>query len=379
MLNEFNTRFLSVWLRKRLVVHVLRTLFGVFLTKNTSYLALALALVGCSAPAQIRDLQVAESQERSGEYPKALDSYRSAQTSCSKVKSNRRRRDSCAAAHLQYAELLVTMNRKRDAIAAYRAAEEELAHSPPAAAQASYSAGLLYLDLQEEKQAYEFLWRTVTQYPGEAFAADAVKRLLRNGRQVAPKQLFAEFEKLSDRMRGTAIDDNLLRAMADLQEKELGSPKLALYYYDRLTQLYRQSGFYDDALWYGAQLSRNMGDAPGAVSRLRKLLATREVAFGAGSYFSLWLDNGQLELGIVLRDDLSDFAGAIKAFSQLSSDYPASVLKDDALFERAVTKARAKQIQEACKDLAKLRKDYPDSKYELSRAPKLRSELDCSL
>lgn len=340
---------------------------------------LSLTLAACSAPAQIRDLQIAETQEQSGDYAKALDSYRAAQLSCSKVKSNRRRRDSCAAAHMQYAELLVTMDRKRDAIAAYRAAEVELSHSPPAASQACYSTGLLYLDLQEEEKAYEFFWRTVTQYPSEAFAADAVKHLLRHGRAIAPKELFAEFEKLSDRMRGSKIDDNLLRAMADLQEKELGSKKLALYYYDRLTELYRESGFYDDALWYGAQLSRDMGDGPGAVSRLRKLLATREVAFGAGSYFSVWLDNGQLELGIVLRDDIGDLRGAIKAFSKLPSDYPASVLKDDALFERAVTKARAKQIQGACKDLAKLRKDYPDGKYELSLAPKLRSELDCSL
>ncbi|MBL4636360.1 MAG: tetratricopeptide repeat protein [Kofleriaceae bacterium] len=350
--------------------------------KLTLIAALAMTAVivaACSAPAQIRELQVAESQERSGDYEKALESYRSAQITCTTVSSRRRRRDSCAAAHMQYAELLVTMSRKQEAITAYREAEKELTHSPPAAAQASYSAGLLYLDLGNDTAAYEHFWRTVTDYPAEAFAADAVKQLLRHGRSVAPKELFLEFEKLRESLSGTQIDDNLLRSMADLQEKELDSPKVALFYYDRLVKLYRQSGFYDDALWHGARISRSLGDPQGAVTRLRKLLGTREVAFGAGSYFSLWLDNGQLELGIVLRDDLQDYEGAIRAFSRLPSDYPASILKDDALFERAVTKARAKRTKDACKDLAKLRKSYPDGKYELSKAPKLRSALGCSL
>jgi hypothetical protein len=34
----------------------------------------------------------------------------------------------------------------------------------------------------------------------------------------------------------------------------------------------------------------------------RNELATREVAFGAGSYFSIWLDDAQLELGKILLE-----------------------------------------------------------------------------
>ncbi len=344
-----------------------------------TFLLLCTASLACSAPAQIRDLQVAEDQERSGQREEALQSYRSAQVSCHHVSSRRKRADACSAAYMQYAELLVTMGRITEAITAYHDAESELQSRPAAAAQACYAAATLYLQNDDHKRAYTYLWKAVTDYPNESFATDAVKTLVFDGRKRAPKALYAQMQKLSDTLSKTQIADNLLRGMADLQEHEFSSPQKALQHYDQLVALYRHSGFYDDALWHGARISRQSGDARGAVKRLRKLLSTREVAFGAGSYFSLWLDNAQLELGLVLRDDLQDYPAASKAFSKLPSDYPASILKDDALFERAVTKARAKMPEAACKDLQKLHKEYPDGKYELLEAPKLRASLGCSL
>jgi TolA-binding protein len=99
------------------------------------------------------------------------------------------------------------------------------------------------------------------------------------------------------------------------------------------------------------------------VTRLRGLLATREVALGAGSYFSIWLDDAQLLLGVVLRDDLHDLRGAAAAFERLPKDYPASILRDDALFELAVTRKQAGDQTGACNAIAKLVKLEPDSKY----------------
>jgi hypothetical protein len=132
----------------------------------------------------------------------------------------------------------------------------------------------------------------------------------------------------------------------------------------------------DDARWHAARLSRAVGDSKGAAQRLRALLATREVALGAGSYFSIWLDNAQLELGKVLRDDLKDLPGAIAAFRQLPKHYPASILKDDALYELAVTLAAANKPTDACRAVADLRKQSPDSKY-LDDAGALAAELKC--
>ena len=133
--------------------------------------------------------------------------------------------------------------------------------------------------------------------------------------------------------------------------------------YDRIPVDYPESGLRDDARWHAARISRALGDPAGAAARLRALLATREVARGAGSYFSIWLDDAQLELGRVLRDELGDLAGAEAALRRLPRDYPASIRKDDALYELAVTQARAGARARACETLARLAKEAPDSKY----------------
>tara|TARA_R110002096_G_scaffold434832_5_gene658258 strand:- start:61866 stop:62918 length:1053 start_codon:yes stop_codon:yes gene_type:complete len=342
-------------------------------------MATLLCIASCSAPAQIRDLRNAEANERSGHHEQALIDYRAAQKRCHSIDSPRMRRQSCAAAHLQYAELLVTMDRKREAIEAYRDAEAELSGNEAAAAQACYAASLVYDALGDTKKSYELRWKTVTNYPNEGFAADAMKRILQDGRTRAPEELRRELQRLSASLAHTQISDNILEALAQLEEAEFSSPKTALHYYDMLVQAHPGSGFFDDALWHGARLARSLGDGEGAARRLRKLLSTRVVALGAGSYFSVWLDNAQLELGLVLRDDLADFDGAIAAFATLPSDYPASLLRDDALYERAVTRAKAGDKNTACKDLSKLGKKYPESRYQLEAAPKLRAELGCVL
>ena len=128
-----------------------------------------------------------------------------------------------------------------------------------------------------------------------------------------------------------------------------------------------------------AELERYLAAHRRTVDRtLRALLKTREVAFGAGSYFSVWLDDAQLELGKVLRDDLHDYPGAVAAFRRLPADYPASILQDEALWETAVTFDVAGDPTSACKELAKLKKKWPDSKYELDLAPALAAKLGCS-
>ncbi len=332
----------------------------------------------CSAPAQIRDLSAAEEHERSGQVEEALRSYRAAQKSCTKLSNSRRRKSSCASAHLQYAQLLASEKRLEEAIAAYQDAEAILTTRPDQA-QACYAAALAYWELGQDKQAYQYLWRTLTFYPEQQFAADALKYLLRDGRERAPEDLRAQLSALSNSLAGSKVADNLLVALAELEENEFHAPRKALAYYDELVAQHRSSGFYDDALWHGARLSHELGDDKGAVSRLRTLLSTREVAIGAGSYFSVWLDDAQLRLGVLLRDGVGDKEAAIRAFAKLPSDYPASILRDDALYERAVTKSQLGRTEDACKDLAKLQHKYADSKYELEKAPKLRLQLHCAL
>lgn len=327
-------------------------------------LAVALWAVACSAPGPIPELTDAERREKAGDHEGALRAYREAQESCQRVDDLRRRRAACSEAHLGRAELLVDLDRREEAARAFEATAAALgADDPATAARATLRAGQLRLDLGQDEQAYRLLWRVVTDWPDEAFAGDALIVLLRDGRGRDAAQLYDVLAQLHARIGASQLGDNLLYAMADLAERERDDAALARSHLDRIPVDHPKSGLRDDAWWNAARLSRALGDPAGAAERLRALLATREVAWGAGSYFSVWLDDAQLELGRVLRDELGDLPAAMAAFKQLPKHYPASILKDDALHELAITQDKAGDHAGACETLKKLAKQSPDSKY----------------
>lgn len=324
---------------------------------------LGAALAACSAPATLTDLKVAERRERAGDVDGAAAAYRAAQVSCARVASPRHRRAACRDALLGEAEVLEHAGRADAAIAAYLAIPAKAPGDAETGAIATYRAGTLELAAGRARDAWTHLWAVVTRYPDEPTAGDAVRALLADGRGRDPRALATTLEGLRASLARTGVADNLLWTLADLAEHELADPRRARDLYDAIYRTYPKSGLRDDARWHAARLSRALGDPRGAADRLRGLLATREVALGPGSYFSIWLDDAQLELGKVLRDDLHDDAGAAAAFRRLSVDYPASILRDDALYELAVTLAHAGDRAGACAAVAALIAQAPDSKY----------------
>jgi tetratricopeptide (TPR) repeat protein len=340
-------------------------------------LVVAALHAACSAPALLGDLAAAEGEERAGRPEAALTAYLAAQTSCRRIDNPRYRRDACAQAHLQRAELLEDLGRTAEAAEAYAAAPAALDHDPIPSANATYRAGRLYLALGDDRRGYQLLWQTITDYPDVVHAVDALRLVVADGRRRNPTQLYQVLEGLIEPLAGNEVSDNILYALAELAEEELRRPDVALAYCDRIAAEYRRGGLYDDALWHGARLARAAGDGRGAAARLRRLLATREVSYGVGSYFSAWLDDAQLELGRVLRDDLGQPRRALAAFARLPRHYPASILRDDARFESAETWARLGDRARACHELARLADEWPESRYQIERAPALRDRLDC--
>jgi len=348
---------------------------------------IAIVLVACSAPAPLPELARAERAERAGKTDDALAAYRAAQRTCTGIEGERRRHELCGQALIGEAQVLADAGRTDEAIAAYAAIPERAGGDPPPSAQGLFRAGQLALDRASQKtppddagvaEAWKLLWRVVTDYPDEAFAGDATALLLRDGRGRDAKALFEQLGTLVGALDESKVADNLLWSMADLAEHELGDKAAARALYDRIDEDHPDSGLRDDAYWHAAHLSRELGDPQGAVTRLRAFLKTREVAIGAGSYFSIWLDDSQLFLGQILRDDLHDNAGAAAAFRQLGLDYPASILRDDAEIELAETLAIAGDKDGACAALARLRQQWPDSKFNSERAPALRTKLGCA-
>lgn len=325
--------------------------------------ALGLAvLLGCSAPATLPELVTADHRAEAGDIDGAVSAYRAAQAKCGRLRPVRRATSACSDALLGEGEVLERGNRKNEAIAVYLAVPGKTA-DPVTASTATYRAGELLLEAGKTVDAWTALWKVVTDWPDEPVAADALRSLLDDGRHRDARALADQISKLITPLVETQIADNLVFALADLDEHELANPQAARAFYDRIPADYPKSGLRDDARWKAANLSRELHDPQGAVVRLRALLATREVSFGAGSYFSIWLDDAQLLLGQILRDDLHDLPGAAAAFRKLPKDYPASILRDDALYELAVTLAAAGDHAGACTAMADLKKLEPDSKY----------------
>ena len=322
-----------------------------------------LSAISCSAPATLPELVVAEKRADAGDVDGAVAEYRVAQESCKKLEPARRAKAACGDALLGEAETLEHARRTQQAIDAYLAIPGRVDDDPVTAAIAEYRAGDMLLHAKQTVPAWTALWKVVTDYPDEPPAADALKLLLDDGRKRDPKALAEQIAKLMTPLADTKVADNLLWSLADLTEHELANPAGARALYDRIPVDYPDSGLRDDARWFAAKISRDLGDPKGAVERLRALLATREVAFGAGSYFSIWLDDAQLELGRILRDDLHDLPGAIAAFRRLPKDYPASILRDDALYEIAVTFHQMNDQAATCAAVHDLEKFDKDSKY----------------
>jgi len=331
--------------------------------RRAAAFAIAFATFGCSAPATLPELAQAETRADSGDVEGAVAAYQLAQQRCHRLQPPRRAKAACGDALLGEAETLERAHQDDRALETYSAIPPRTVDDPTTAATATYRAGALALRLGRVTQAWTALWKTVTDWPDEAIAADALSLLLTDGRTRDPRALADEIGKLLTSLAETDVADNLVWSLADLEAHELDNPAAARALYDRIPVDYPNSGLRDDARWFAAQLSRQLGDPAGAVERLRALLATREVAFMAGSYFSIWLDDAQLQLGQILRDDRHDPKGAIAAFRRLPKDYPDSILRDDALYELAMTLEQTGDHAGACAAAADLVKLEPDSKY----------------
>jgi tetratricopeptide (TPR) repeat protein len=325
--------------------------------------ALVVAAVACSAPALPADLGLGYERDAAGDTEGALAAFRRAQKPCDEPTPSRVEREDCARALIGEAETLEHAERYDEAIKAYAAIPDRTGGSPPPSSQALWRAGRLSYEADRVPEAAAFLWRLVTEYPDEAFAGDAVGFIVTRTRTVDAKTLWARLSELYPSLDHTAVADNILWALADLAEHEMADPMAARELYDRIPRDHPDSGLRDDARWNAARISRANGDPKGAVERLRALVATREVSIGAGSYFSVWLDDAQLELGRVLRDDLHDLPAASAAFEKLPKDYPRSILIDDALDELATTELARGNPAGACRAAARLLKKDPESRF----------------
>jgi tetratricopeptide (TPR) repeat protein len=344
------------------------------LTRLGPPLALAL-LVACSATPTPRGLVRAEELERAGRDDEAVVAFdEAAAVECD---GGERRARWCASALHGAAAARARTGRPEEAAAAFERIPAAVPSLPEAGAAALVAAARLWLELGQDARAYDLYWLVLTRSPATSAADDALRNVLADGRRRDARQLHGVLAELYARLFATPIGDNLLWALATLAREELGDDRAALEACDRMAVAHPDSPLLDDALWQGALLARAAGDAAGAERRLRALLRTRERSLVVGSYHSMHLDDAQLELARLLRDELGRPRDALAELARLPAHYPDSVLVDDALFETAATHAGLGDLPAACRALAALRTRFPESRYEVAEAPALRARLGC--
>ncbi|HKA90869.1 MAG TPA: tetratricopeptide repeat protein [Haliangiales bacterium] len=329
----------------------------------------ALFVAACSAAPVSKDLALAESLERAGRREEAIAAYREAQRGCDPER--------CGEAYRGEASLVEDSGDAARAARLWQAMPERLPWDKQTSAAGLKNAAMLYLGLGEDARAYDLLWRTIATYPDEAAADDALRIVVADGRRRNPRQLLEALDRLYRGLARTGLGDNLLWEEAIVLHEDLHDEPRALATLDRLVAIYPQSPTLDEALWLAGQIARGLGDAAGALRRLRLLLATREPPNRIGSYISPYLPKSQMTIGLILRDDLRRPADAIPELRRVISNFPESIYLDDSLYEIAVAYDRLGDRAGVCRTLGELATQYPESKYELERAPELAARHRC--
>jgi TolA-binding protein len=334
--------------------------------------AVVIATAACR-PAQLPEpLRRAAELERRGKDREALAAYDGLLRSC-------RERDAlpCRIAGLRAAEALERLGRRREALDRYLALRRETRDRETAARAQDRAAELLERG-GRPREALRLSRGVIESFPGEVAAEDALRRLLRIQRFVLKRpdgetarillELFRELE-------ATALGDNLLYEAAALYRRNQRRDE-ALALLDRLAARYPRSPLRDDALWHAGQLCEERADWEGALLRYGRLLATRRDALLLGSYDSVFLDDAQLRIGVLLLERRNDPRGALAAFALLRDDFPTSTLRDDAELWIAEVHRRRGDRGAACQALARLLRRFPDGNQTL-RARELLRTLSC--
>jgi len=343
------------------------------ITARARVAAVALAAVaGCSGAPLPADFAHAQSFE-STDPDRARSLYDALAARCA---HERLPHDDCALVAVRRAELDESAARFADAEREWLRAADVTTQPRTAARALQRAADVAHADLHDDATAAALAWRTVETYPDEIPADDALKLAIRIDEPRDWQALAARLAALYPRVVKFDAGDNVLfeRGML-LARHDRAADAIAIF--DQLADAYPHSSLRDDGLWRAAELLRKSGDFDGALRHLRRILASRKDAIITGSYNYLQLDDAQLLVGRIYLDDLHDPARAAEAFELLADDYPASTLRDDALYDLARAKQEQHDTAAACRALARLLKQFPDGN-RVRAARSLLQELACT-
>ncbi len=323
---------------------------------------LACALLAGCAPSLPRPYQearaAAERTYVAGRYDEAaqhwLDAARSAKT-------NRDRHEAMYRAAASYERA----GRHDEADAIYK----QIAGGSPHADRAARSAYELAVDEIRRGNAdkgYAMLQAFIVKYPGSGVAKPALYRLLAwKDESGGPPAVLAYLrQELIPRLdKGELAEQVQFNVARTLQQAGSLADAKRQYLYVAARFPYPVGALWDDALWEVSMIDEQQGDYRGAIAVLQRMLAEQEPSSMTGTYQRPRYAPARFRIAVLYRDRLHDDAAARRAFHDVWTHHPTSLLRDDALWNEALLARKAGDESAVCHVLGELADGMPDSRY----------------
>ncbi|MET0342054.1 MAG: tetratricopeptide repeat protein [Polyangiales bacterium] len=213
------------------------------------------------------------------------------------------------------------------------------------------------LDAGETERAREDLRALIIAQPESAAASSALRMLVRlDVDAIEDKQQGLVWVRdLRSEIKQSSLGEALMSLEAALL-LELGRKDEAKLTLERQVERYPypEGSRWDDALWQLADLSLEAESPKEAVRYLRQMIAVHESSFILGSYTRPLMSKAALRIARIYRDDLRDPKAALDAYAEVRSEFPRSLVIDDALAEEADLRITQGDRKHGCKLLEQL-------------------------
>jgi tetratricopeptide (TPR) repeat protein len=301
-------------------------------------LALALLCLGACVPTiskprgdkHLKTLAEAEAHQHAGRYEEAVAAYRVA------AESAERRVDRDEALY-RASRVLARMDRLPEAIAL---CDELAAAEPPArrTLRARLDGARYRLATGEEARAEADLLKLLLEHPDSGPGKSALRVLLSRHVEAAAShdQALAWIEQLAARVQDAPTAETLLNVKAEVL-LSLGRRAEATQALEQQVERfpYPKGHRWDDALYRLADLAMDDGDPKRAIDYLERMIEVHESSHVIGSYTRPMFPKAALRIARIYRDELRDPDAALKAYGRVRSEFPKSLVADDALREEA--------------------------------------------
>ncbi len=315
-------------------------------------------LVGCTptisqprGAAHLAAMRAASRHTHHGRMEEAAEAYDDA----SRTAERRVDRDE---ADYRRARTFLRLDRPRDALPIL----DSIADRRPVSrrtVRARFDAALIRIDLGELERAHESLLFIVNEHPGDGPASRSLA-LLMDAKESEPIEARLAFlRSLYERVGSTDLGDDVLHFQAQLL-LEADDRRGAIAALQRIVSdhPYPRGQRWDDALWRLADLAEESENYRLAIEHLSRMLQPHELTVTPGSQTLPRMPETRLRIARLYRDRLRDPTRAAEHFRGLVDQFPASTLRDDALYELGVMWLDFGQESEGCAVLSRVVADF---------------------